>query len=93
MLNSDFLGHQAQALARRIQQDAPDDLPAQLEQLFQYTLGRTIAADEKESCTSAFKNHLMLFKNGGAEDAQAYQQALASVCQVVFSTSEFIYIQ
>ncbi|MBA61477.1 MAG: hypothetical protein CMJ76_03840 [Planctomycetaceae bacterium] len=93
MLNSEFLGHQAQALARRIQKQAPDNLALQLEQLFQYTLGRPISDDERKTCTDVFQHHFEAFTKEDPKTKQAYQKALASVCQVVFSTNEFIYIQ
>lgn len=97
MLNSDFLGHQAQALARRIQQDNPDDLASQLDQLFQLTLGRTITNEEQDFCKSAFAKHLGVYQRAEEKSRpdkkSAYQEALANICQVIFSTNEFIYIQ
>ena len=50
-------------------------------------------ADEQQVCTQVFQHHLEAYEQRGESAEQAYQHALANVCQVVFSTNEFIYIQ
>ena len=93
MLNSAFLNHQANALARRVMVDAPNDLPQQFNQLFLYTLGRSITDEEIKSCTSAFNQHVAAYQLKDPEDMSASTKALARISQVIFSTNEFIYLQ
>ncbi len=93
MLNSAFLNHQANALARRVIADAPNDLPQQFNQLFLYTLGRSITDEEIKSCTSAFNQHVAAYQIKDPEDMSAYTKALGRISQVIFSTNEFIYLQ
>ena len=93
MLNSAFLNHQANALARRVMVDAPNDLPQQFNQLFLYTLGRSITDEEIKSCTSAFNQHVAAYRLKDPEDMSASTKALARISQVIFSTNEFIYLQ
>ena len=93
MLNSAFLNHQANALARRVMVDAPNDLHQQFNQLFLYTLGRSITDEEIKSCTSAFNQHVAAYQLKDPEDMSASTKALARISQVIFSTNEFIYLQ
>lgn len=93
MLNSRFLGHQAEALARKIIASAPDNLTKQLHLLFQHSLNRPITEEESEACTAVFHHHFTAYQNDEQQMQQAYQLAFARVCQVLFSTNEFIYIQ
>ena len=84
---------QANALARRVMVDAPNDLPQQFNQLFLYTLGRSITDEEIKSCTSAFNQHVAAYQLKDPEDMSASTKALARISQVIFSTNEFIYLQ
>ncbi len=92
-LNSEFLFEQADRMARRVTDTAGADSAARIELAFQLALARK-PRDTELKHSQAFvgeqaKNH----ESAGAPADKAPQMALADLCHMLLSTSEFLYVE
>jgi uncharacterized protein DUF1553/uncharacterized protein DUF1549/cytochrome c len=85
LLNSDFMGRQADAFAARVLKEKPDD-PARYAVLTAF--GRPITAKEKAMLTAFLEAQTKRYQ--GTPDAP--RRALADLCQMLLSADEFAYI-
>jgi hypothetical protein len=94
MLNDRFVGHQASFLAERIISHAEDGAAVRdlTGRAFQIVLARSASDEEISWCTETFAEHKAAYLRSGQDDATAHRSALTRICQLLFSTSEFIYI-
>ncbi|MBM3981616.1 MAG: DUF1553 domain-containing protein [Planctomycetes bacterium] len=85
LLNGEFANEQAEAFARRLQKDAPNDLTAQVKLAIRLTTGRTPPAAEVKA-DAAFVERLK--DKHKLTDAQA----LARFCLLCLNANEFVYL-
>ena len=94
MLNDQFVGQQATALARRVieQSTNKSDASAQIVMAFQLALVRDATDEERKWLTDTFGDHKQAYLGKGHDKVAAHLAAMTRVCQALFSTSEFIYV-
>ena len=95
MMNSDFALQYSERFARRLQAEAPGSVKEQLLLGWQLALGR--APLEKELATAekflAMQQQELQDSSEEKEAAVLQLQALASFCQVLISSSRFVYVE
>ena len=85
LLNGEFANEQAEAFAKRLQKDAPNDLAAQVARAIRLTTGRVPTADEVKADV-AFVARLK--EKHKLDDAKA----LARFCLLCLNANEFVYL-
>ena len=85
LLNGEFANEQADAFAKRLQKDAPNDLAAQVTRAIRLTTGRVPTADEVKGDV-AFVGRLR--DKHKLDDAKA----LAQFCLLCLNANEFVYL-
>jgi hypothetical protein len=85
MLNSKFMSQQAASFARRLEEERPEGLPAQIAYAIRLTTGRTPAAKEIAE-DQAFVESLV------AKEKLTTQAALRNYCLMILNTNEFVYL-
>ncbi len=85
LLNGEFANEQADAFAKRLQKESPNDLSAQVTRAIRLTTGRVPLADEVQSDV-AFVTQLKEKHN--LSDAKA----LAQYCLLCLNANEFVYL-
>jgi hypothetical protein len=93
--NGDFVIQQAQAMATRVLEEAPDDPCGYA---FQVALGRSPTAKERDAASVFLQSQSSRQANTagqGARDtqrAEASRRAMADLCQMLMSCNEFIFV-
>ena len=85
MLNGDLTNEEAAKLARRVEREAPGDVRAQIVRARQLASGRTPDAREVDEAV-AFLDEIK------AKEGLTEEQAMDSLCLVLFNLNEFLYI-
>ncbi len=98
LLNSSFTDQQAAAMADRLIREAGPDRAAEIDRAFRLALSRPPSVDEAAVARAFLDRQIDEWKNLAATSAQApssqdaYRQALAAFCKLVFNLSEFVYV-
>ncbi|WP_165441608.1 PSD1 and planctomycete cytochrome C domain-containing protein [Rubinisphaera italica] len=92
LLNSDFVLQQAEAFAKRIGKElgengSPSD---QVTAVWNHAYSRTPSPAEMEAATAYLSSQAAHFEN--QKQKQPDELALASLCQILFSSNEFLYL-
>jgi hypothetical protein len=85
MLNSQFMTRQAEAFARRLEEERPKDTKAQVTLAIRLTTGRTPKADE-------VNGDVKFMVTLSAEEGIASEAALRHYCLMILNTNEFVYL-
>ena len=85
LLNGEFANEQAEAFAKRLQKDAPNDLAAQVTRAIRLTTGRVPSADEVKQDVAFVARVKETHK---LDDAKA----LAQFCLLCLNANEFVYL-
>jgi hypothetical protein len=85
LLNGEFANEQAEAFAKRLQKDAPNDLPAQVTRAIRLTTCRTPAATEIKDDVAFVRR---LKEKHGLDDLKA----LTQYCLLCLNANEFVYL-
>jgi hypothetical protein len=85
MLNSKFMSEQAEALARRLEEERPEGLKAQIAHAIRLTTGRVPEAKEIDA-------DLAFIESQAAEENMSPQAALRHYCLLILNTNEFVYL-
>jgi len=95
MMNSDFVLEYSERFARRLQAEAPGSVKEQLIRGWQLALGRAPLAEELANAEKYLvMQQQALQENAGETENETIElQALASICQALFSSSWFIYVE
>jgi hypothetical protein len=88
LLNDDFIKTQAEHLADRVAAVTP---PKRIEFAYQLVLSRKPAETEVEWCTRHLQEQTQAFLDANVAPEKADRLALASLCQILISTNEFLY--
>jgi hypothetical protein len=93
-LNSEFVMEQAEYFASRVNQLAGNDAPLgkRIEEAFLLALARKPTATEMKNCEEHLKKQTELYRELKSPNEVASQQALTSMCQMLLSTNEFLYV-
>ncbi|HEX8913075.1 MAG TPA: PSD1 and planctomycete cytochrome C domain-containing protein [Humisphaera sp.] len=84
LMNSRFAADQAAALAERVKREAGDDARAQVQRAFEVVLCRPATTDEVEAAAAYV---------AAPSDPKQKLTPLASFCQVLLNTNEFLYLR
>ncbi|MBN9119276.1 MAG: PSD1 domain-containing protein [Planctomycetes bacterium] len=85
LLNGEFANEQAEAFARRLQKDAPDDVSAQVKRAIRLTTGRVPTAEEVKADVAFIER---LKEKHKLDDAKA----LTQYCLLCLNSNEFVYL-
>jgi predicted oxidoreductase len=85
MLNGDLTNEEAANLARRVEREFPGDIRAQIDRARRLTSGRAPDAREIDEAVR-FLDEIK------AKEALTQEQAMTSLCLVLFNLNEFLYI-
>ena len=88
LLNDDFIMDQARALADRVAAAKP---AAKIELAYQLALSRKPDDKEVKSCNRHLHEQTQAFLDANVPPEKAAGRALASLCQILLSTNEFLY--
>jgi len=92
MLNDAFLMEQAGYFAQRALQEAAPSNEARIDWAFRAAFGRPASQREMGWCLQTLLRQAALLREQNATAAQAEKSALAHLCQVLWNTSEFLYV-
>ena len=94
MLNNDFVVEHAQLLAQRLLEDPScESDEEQVRTAFQVVLARPVHQDELAWSLGLLEQHRQEFENDENVPEAASRQALAQLCQMLFNSNEFLYVQ
>ena len=93
-LNGPFLVEQAQQMAERVSQMAPGTEPrGKIESAYLLALSRKPNETEKQISRAHLQRQEKLYLLGNVALEQASQMALASMCQMLLSSNELLYVE
>ncbi len=97
LLNSEFALNYSKVLAERIQKEHPDNLESQIQAAWNLSYGRNAESSEVVEAQAFVGEQVKLLEGRISlkkdDDAQPIQlEALANLCQMLFSSNEFLYI-
>ena len=88
LLNDDFMAGQARSLAERVSAAKPS---VQIELAYQLVLARKPDDTEVKGCNRHLQEQTQAFLDANLPPDKAASMALASLCQILLSTNEFLY--
>jgi hypothetical protein len=98
LLNNELVHTQSHAFAERVKREAPGELDRQIEHAWWLALGREPSQSEQSEAVRHVSMQAANLASAAAAGGQpltpeqAQQQALASLCHVLFNTNEFMYV-
>ncbi|MDA1054382.1 MAG: PSD1 and planctomycete cytochrome C domain-containing protein [Planctomycetota bacterium] len=92
-LNSEFLFEQADRMAQRVVDSARADSAAQIEFAFQLALSRKPQAAELKHSLAFVREQAKNHESTNTAADKATRMALADLCHMLLSTSEFLYVE
>jgi hypothetical protein len=90
MMNSQFLLDQAAEFAARLDRDAPGDLQQQVRLAWQLAFARLPSQDEIRMAVEFVEQQTPTFD--AKDKVPPRSRALASLCQALLSSNEFLYV-
>ena len=105
LMNSDFMIAQTRYFAERLQREKPGDLPAQISLAWKLAFAQPAPAGEVEAAIEFVQRQAEQFQlqdtpqdkkkknDPAAQKTKQELAALASFCQVLLSTNQFIYVE
>jgi mono/diheme cytochrome c family protein len=93
MLNDEFVVEQAGYLAERLEKAVPEPGDPRIELAYRLTLSRTPDTEEIRLSNEHLKKEREIYLFANASPEKAEHAALASLCQMLFSTNEFLYVE
>jgi hypothetical protein len=92
LLNGSFMLAQSRALAERMLREAGDD-PARLERAFRLAYGRPPSAPERAELLGYLREYAARLSSSESDPARRRLLAWQSVAQILFASSEFVYVE
>jgi hypothetical protein len=92
LLNSEFVAAQAAAFADRVAAATGPDLARQVTFAFRLVLARPPSKGEINDCAEHLRTQAGHFRAAGEPTDRADRRALAGLCQMLFCTNEFLYV-
>jgi hypothetical protein len=101
MMNDTFILENSRRLADRLQAESPDDHRAQIAHAWNLLFGKPAAEsditkslsylDQQTKALTQYHHDIQHSKN--APKPNPPQEALASLCQILFSSNRFLYVE
>ncbi len=92
LMNDPFLVEQAMYLAERVREQAGDDPEKRVERAYQIALSRQPTPDEARISEDHLRKQERNYRLANTPPEKASQAALANLCQTLFATNEFLYL-
>ncbi|HEY2759356.1 MAG TPA: DUF1553 domain-containing protein, partial [Pirellulales bacterium] len=101
LLNDEFTNDQAQFMAARVMHEVGDDVSKQIERAYWLALLRPPTESQRQQATQFVQQqfetqHQKLLDGRNnfspTEEAQLHRRALADLCQVLFNSNDFVYV-
>ena len=92
LMNDPFLVEQATYLAERVREQAGDDPEKRVEKAYQIALSRQPTPDEARISEDHLRKQERNYRLANTPPEKASQAALANLCQTLFGTNEFLYL-
>ena len=92
LMNDPFLVEQATYLAERVREQAGDDPEKRVERAYQIALSRQPTPDEARISQDHLRKQERNYRLANTPPEKASQAALANLCQTLFGTNEFLYL-
>ncbi len=92
LLNNEFVVDQSRHFARRLQGERPGSLAVQIDRAWRLALGRAPEAQELQAALAHVAAQRERFMRTMPADAPVDELALASLCQVLLNTNEFMFV-
>jgi hypothetical protein len=92
MLNDEFVVEQARVLAGRLLEDGEEG-DGRIAQAWRLTLGRLPEAEEVRVARAHLDKQQQLHRFANAKPKEAERAAWASLCQMLFASNEFLYLE
>ena len=97
MMNDEFSLSQADEVAQRIQaaveSDQPQDNMQLVKRAFQLVLNRAPSRDESRWATEFLRQQALNYVGEKEPSQESSQRALSAMCQMLFNTNEFLYVE
>jgi hypothetical protein len=93
LMNSDFVLKQAAHFAARLKQEAGADVPRQIRRAWQLAYCRVPSAEELQQATDFLTQRAAHLQQQMPPAADPAGDALVSLCQVILSSNEFLYVE
>ena len=100
LMNSDFALESSRSFATRVIQECDPDTPARIERAWQLAYGRAPSQSEFASARLFLEEQTALLHGRIADDSKLPEpqltpesEALASLCQLLLSSNEFLYVE
>ena len=92
MLNNEFVVEQARAFAQHVKETGGPSPQERIELAFRLALARKPKPEEITWSMDLLQTQARHFQDSGVSSEEAAQIALASLCQMLFNSSEFLYV-
>ncbi len=89
MLNSSFVQNRSASLARRVISEVPEAGISRTEWAFQLVFGRDPEPVEREAAVGFLEKQRGIYNN----DNEAEQKAMTDLCQMLFASNAFLYVE
>lgn len=92
LINSPFVTEQAEEMARRVSEAVGTDTRLQIETVYRLALARSPTPADLSRCQEFLREQVADYEQNKKARDEAHHFALADLCQMVFSTNEFLYV-
>ena len=92
MVNGDFVNEQARFFAERVQREAGANPAKQIERAYRLAYSRLPTADESQELSLFMERFRQMHRQAGRPTQEVERLALIDLCQVLFASNEFVYI-
>jgi hypothetical protein len=92
LMNGGFVLEQSDCLASRLKAEAGDDIPATIRRAWQLVYNRQPTDSELADAEQFLIEQEELLKARAGKEDDPHAQAIASLCQVLLSSNEFLYV-
>jgi hypothetical protein len=93
MINEPFVVINAQRCADRIRSKVHSSPEEQIQEAYRLILGRAPDGDEKRWCGQLLAEQAVLYEQAGHSADEAARRGLASLCQTLWGTNDFLYLR
>ena len=94
MLNSQFIFEQSDRFAARVMQAAGPDETKRIETVFRLALAREPTAEERTLSRVFIRKQVGRYRQKDQKsEAEGADAALVNLCQMLFNTNEFLYVE
>jgi hypothetical protein len=93
MINEPFVVTNAQRCANRIRSRVKSSPEEQIQEAYRLILGRLPDNDEKQWCGQLLVEQSALYEKAGHSTDEAARRGLASLCQTLWGTNDFLYLR